>query len=115
MLQNVKLQNVESQNAEFQNIELQNAELQKRRITEHWILQNVKSYKTLKYKTLNLTERQNTKSRKWQAWMVNIFWNYMHMHILYDVHSSFHDYNLIIILTLIFWNYLFLSTYIVTN
>ncbi len=70
MLQNVELQNTEFQNAEFQNIELQNAELQNAE------LQNVESYRTS-----NLTERRilqnvdNTKRRKWLAWMVNMFWN----------------------------------------
>jgi uncharacterized protein YjbI with pentapeptide repeats len=82
VLQNVELQNAKLQNAEFQNIELQNAELQ------NVELQNVESYRTL-----NLTKRQNTKRwilqnieiqnvdntkrRKWQAWMVNIFGNYL--------------------------------------
>ncbi len=76
------LQNIELQNVEFQNIELQNAELQ-----------NVELQKVESYRTTNLTERQNikrrilqnveiqnvenTKRRKWQAWMVNIFWNYL--------------------------------------
>ncbi len=52
----------------------------KRRITKHRILQNVESYKTSKYKTLNLTERRNTKRwqyktlKKWQDWMVHIYW-----------------------------------------
>ncbi len=64
----IVLQNVELQNAEFQNIELQNAKLQ-----------NVESYGTS-----NLTKRRilqnveiqnvdNTKRRKVQDWMVNIF------------------------------------------
>ncbi len=58
-LQNVELQNAELQNADFQNNELQNAELQS---TE---LQNAESYRMSKYKTSNLTERRNTKRRKY--------------------------------------------------
>jgi uncharacterized protein YjbI with pentapeptide repeats len=78
VLQNVELQNAELQNAEFQNIELQNAELQNAE------LQNVESYRTsnltkrrnTKRRILQNVEKQNvdnTKRRKWQAWMV-MFW-----------------------------------------
>ncbi len=54
VLQNFKIQNVELQNAEFLNVELQNAELQ-----------NVKLQNVENYKTLNLTERPNSKHRKY--------------------------------------------------
>ncbi len=57
-------------------------------LTEHyWILQNievqnVKPYRTLKYKTSTIQNVDNTKRRKWQAWMANIFWNYLFLSTL---------------------------------
>jgi uncharacterized protein YjbI with pentapeptide repeats len=98
VLQNVELQNVELQNAEIQNIELQNAELQNAE------LQNIESYRTsnlteprnTKCRILQNVEIQNvdnTKCRKWQAWMVNIFWNYLFLSALrLKLNFTVHEY-----------------------
>jgi hypothetical protein len=73
----------------------------KRRITKRRILQNVESYKTSKYKTSNLTERRNTKrwlyktSKKWQDWMVNMFWNHLFISTLrLKLNFTVHEYYL---------------------
>jgi hypothetical protein len=60
----IYVQAIVLQNVEIQNAELQNVENTKRRIA-YVKLQNVESYKTLKYKMMNLTERWNTKRRKY--------------------------------------------------
>ncbi len=80
VLQNVELQNAELQNAEFQNIELQNAELQNAELqnVESYRMSNLTKRRNTKRRILQNVEIQyvdNTKRRKWLAWMVNMFWN----------------------------------------